>query len=391
MEPQRGGKVPEAARDPERIELNKQDAVGLNDEENEIIDENNFNAGFFKSPFADDDYASDFPYNPVFDPIKISGSGGENYAIVEEPKYSNPYAVMYDSLFNKPEKKPSKPRKKISKDTYKYIDIDPSPPKTAYNSYELPPSTYQEPYQQPYEEPYKDPYQDTYQEPYQKPYQEPYQEPYQPYIEPPSYDYSPGYDYSPPANDAYAPPAPTYEPEPYLAPKPVGPVLLEKRPYEVKSVQPLPITVAETYTSFDCRNKHPGRHYADPEAQCQVTQTLLLKYNNVLGIIRFITTAITTGSKIHSSVATEHFSMNILVPVITRAMLSAKLETDTSLVPIIREDTRLSLHIPLLSHLITGLNLITPLSSLIMSQMVVSSQIQDPRMLNRSQISVLFK
>ena len=270
VEPQRGGKVPEAARDPERIELNKQDAVGLNDEENEIIDENNFNAGFFKSPFADDDYASDFPYNPVFDPIKISGSGGENYAIVEEPKYSNPYAVMYDSLFNKPEKKPSKPRKKISKDTYKYIDIDPSPPKTAYNSYELPPSTYQEPYQQPYEEPYKDPYQDTYQEPYQKPYQEPYQ----PYIEPPSYDYSPGYDYSPPANDAYAPPAPTYEPEPYLPPKPVGPVLLEKRPYEVKSVQPLPITVAETYTSFDCRNKHPGRHYADPEAQCQVTQTL---------------------------------------------------------------------------------------------------------------------
>jgi len=120
VEPQRGGKVPEAARDPERIELNKQDAVGLNDEENEITDENMFNAGFFKTPFAEDDYVSDFPYNPVFDPIKISGSGGENFAIVEEPKYTNPYAVMYDSLFNKPEKKPSKPRKKISKDTYKY-------------------------------------------------------------------------------------------------------------------------------------------------------------------------------------------------------------------------------------------------------------------------------
>ena len=270
VEPQRGGKVPEAARDPERIELNKQDALGLNDEDNEITDENMFNARFFKSPFAEGDYVSDFPYNPVFDPIKISGSGGENFAIVEEPKYSNPYAVMYDSLFNTPEKKPSKPRKKISKDTYKYIDIDPPPPKTAYNNYQPPPPAYQEPYQEPYKEPYKEPYQEPYQEPYEEPYQEPYEEPYQPYIEPTSYDYSPGYDYSPPANDAYAP-APTYEPEPYLPPKPVGPVLLKKRPYEVKSVQPLPITVAETYTSFDCRNKHPGRHYADPEAQCQVT------------------------------------------------------------------------------------------------------------------------
>ena len=62
VEPKRGGKVPEAARDPERIELNKQDAAGLNDETetNEIFDQNNFNSGFFKSPFADDDYAS-FP------------------------------------------------------------------------------------------------------------------------------------------------------------------------------------------------------------------------------------------------------------------------------------------------------------------------------------------
>ena len=151
VEPKRGGKVPEAARDPERIELNKQDAAGLNDETetNEIFDQNNFNSGFFKSPFADDDYASDFSYNPVFDPVKVSGAGGESYAIVEEPKYTNPYAVMYDSLFNKPEKTPSKPRKKISKDTYKYIDIDPPPPKTPYNNYEPPLSAYQEPYQEP--------------------------------------------------------------------------------------------------------------------------------------------------------------------------------------------------------------------------------------------------
>ena len=40
---------------------------------------------------------------------------------------------------------------------------------------------------------------------------------------------------------------------------------------QVKSVQPLPITVAETYTGFDCRSKpYQNRHYADPEAGCEV-------------------------------------------------------------------------------------------------------------------------
>jgi len=78
----------------------------------------------------------------------------------------------------------------------------------------------------------------------------------------------------------YAPAAPTYhqpappayhEPAPPAYHVPVGPVLLDKRPYEVKSVQPLPITVAETYTGFDCRSKpYQGRHYADPEAGCEI-------------------------------------------------------------------------------------------------------------------------
>ena len=102
----------------------------------------------------------------------------------------------------------------------------------------------------------------------------------------------------------YAPAAPTYhqpappayhEPAPPAYHVPVGPVLLDKRPYEVtamqlllikhrhlhsldlkvKSVQPLPITVAETYTGFDCRSKpYQGRHYADPEAGCEVTPLL---------------------------------------------------------------------------------------------------------------------
>ena len=62
------------------------------------------------------------------------------------------------------------------------------------------------------------------------------------------------------------PPSP-YSPAPYT---PVGPVLLKEKPYEVKTVQALPITVAETYTTFDCRGKYANRHYADTEAGCEV-------------------------------------------------------------------------------------------------------------------------
>ncbi|XP_023331925.1 extensin-1 isoform X2 [Eurytemora carolleeae] len=79
--------------------------------------------------------------------------------------------------------------------------------------------------------------------------------PYEPAPYKPSSSYEPA---------AYAPPKPEYH-------APVGPVLLEKRPYEVESVKPLPITVSETYTSFDCRKvPYPDRHYADPEAGCEI-------------------------------------------------------------------------------------------------------------------------
>lgn len=61
-------------------------------------------------------------------------------------------------------------------------------------------------------------------------------------------------------------------------------------------------------------------------------------------------------------------------------MSSVKLVMDTSRSLIIREVTRQSLPITLINNLITSLNHITPLSSLITSLMVVSSQIQDPRM-----------
>ena len=64
--------------------------------------------------------------------------------------------------------------------------------------------------------------------------------------------------------------------------------------------------------------------------------------------------------------------MNILVPVITRAMLSAKLVTDMSRGRIIREDTRPSHLITHLSNLITSRILIISPNSLIMGLLMVS-------------------
>merc|ERR1712106_1312803 len=73
------------------------------------------------------------------------------------------------------------------------------------------------------------------------------------------------------AQPAYGAPQPAYTPAPYSPPAPVGPVLLESKPYAPKSVEALPISVSETYTNFDCRSKpYPGRHYADVEAGCEV-------------------------------------------------------------------------------------------------------------------------
>jgi len=260
VEPKRGGKVPEAAKSSQRIELNKLDAVGLDRNDNKptesFFSQNDIRDQFFQDPFSsvEEDYSLDFPYNPVFDPIKISGSSETNKK--QQSKYTNPYAAIYDSLFKKPTKAPGR---KSSKDTYKYIDIDEgnltpdpyyNPPRNSYDP--RPPASYEPP-----AESYS-----SY---------EPPAESYNNY-EPPVESYN---SYEPP-KDAYdpyyeSPAPPSYvEPEPYKPPKPKGPVLLEKRPYEVKSVQPLPITVAESYTSFDCRNLYPGRHYADPETGCQV-------------------------------------------------------------------------------------------------------------------------
>ena len=81
-------------------------------------------------------------------------------------------------------------------------------------------------------------------------------------------------DYGPPPSDGYGPPSSDYgaPSADYGPPKIVGPVLLEKRPYEVKEIKAVPIVTHKTYTKFDCRNvPYPDRHYADPEAGCAVS------------------------------------------------------------------------------------------------------------------------
>ena len=84
-------------------------------------------------------------------------------------------------------------------------------------------------------------------------------------------NYEPPHDsYGPPLSDSYGPPpSDSYgAPPPY---KPVGPILLEKRPYEPKEIKPVVIITEQTYTSFDCRKvPYPDKYYADPEAECRV-------------------------------------------------------------------------------------------------------------------------
>ena len=119
-----------------------------------------------------------------------------------------------------------------------------------------------------------------------------------------------------PAPVGFAPAPVPYTPVPVHP----GPVLLEKKPYETKTVQALPVTVAETYTNFDCRGKYANRHYADPEAGCQVIVVInvYLYVTNLVTIIRSIISVTKMASKTHSTAVTEPLLMSILEPVITR-------------------------------------------------------------------------
>ena len=245
-----------------RVELNKIDAAGLDDADAVRAEQliaakspQSFTGARRQqtSAFPSGPAQFQFPAFPAFpaapgwaEPQELPAAAAGSNAI-GQPQYTNPYAVIYDSLFEKPQKNSPK---SSGGDTYKYVDVDILPPVKA-------------PTYKPIEKPTYGP---------EIGYEDPSFGYEPPSYGPPSYEPPP---YEPPAYEApdYAPPPPAYEePAPYV---PVGPVLLDKRPYEVKSIQPLPITVSESYSSFDCRARPPGRHYADPETKCQVRQPTL--------------------------------------------------------------------------------------------------------------------
>ena len=132
------------------------------------------------------------------------------------------------------------------------------------------------------------------------------------------------------AQQSYDQPKPAYTPPPYIPPAPVGPVLLKTRPYEVKSVQPLPITVSETYTSFDCRSKpYPGRHYADEEAGCEVIElNLHIERLKLFLLFRFTTFAMEMEGRKLSSVDMAQSSTSISEPVTSRIVFTVLLVRD---------------------------------------------------------------
>jgi len=119
--------------------------------------------------------------------------------------------------------------------------------------------------------------------PYAPPHPAPgYHQP-EPYHPPPTPGYHKPEPYHPPVptptyghpEPAYGHPKPEYgHPEPgYGPPKPYAPkepVLLAKRPHEVKEIRPVEIVTHDTYTNFDCRGKNYEHFYADVEADCKI-------------------------------------------------------------------------------------------------------------------------
>ena len=212
---------------------------------------------------------SDFPFNPAFDAHKINPE--------EEIEFSNPRGFGTGREFsgNSVDVYEQKPHL-YTADPYAnpepHYAADPYKTPAPYH----PPSSYHEP--APYHpEPavgYHEP--ESYHEP------EPYHEPVAPYHETPAPYHPPSSYHEPepyhPPTSGYHEPEPAYGPPPadgYGVPhpyKPKGPVMLKERPYEPKEVKPVTITTHDTYTAFDCRKvPYPDRHYADPEAGCQVS------------------------------------------------------------------------------------------------------------------------
>ena len=243
-----------------RIELNKLDAAGLESGEGVRMMEDLINAdlslpekagpgdGTSYNPgksYGPSNFPSSFPFTPAFDPVKLSSVKADNGEADSFASFNSLFDDPFDD-FPTPDNDYSSgysPPLKLKPDYVPEPAYDPySPPEPAYDPYSPPSPAYS-----------PDPYSP-----------EPYSPPVPAYSPDPYNPPKPAYSPDPYVPEPYAPPKPAYQ-------KPVGPVLLEKRPYEVKSVQPLPVTVAESYTGFDCRSvPYPDRHYADPEAGCEV-------------------------------------------------------------------------------------------------------------------------
>ena len=261
-----------------RIELNKLDAAGLESGEGvEMMKQlmasditlpekagNQYNPGkhrsFPHSKLPQSQLSSNFPFNPAFDSVKISCLSSlqndfPSYNSLFDDSFSNFADDDYSSGYSPPLKlKPGYAPKPAPFPSQSYTPQPYSPPQSSYSP---------NPYQPQGYEPYSP-------EPTYAP--QPYSPPNPSYVPEPYAPHKPAYSPEP-----SSPPKPAYSPAPYSPPapeyhKPVGPVLLKERPYEVKSVQALPISVSESYTGFDCRQvAYPDRHYADPETGCEVT------------------------------------------------------------------------------------------------------------------------
>ena len=209
-------------------------------------------------------FSDQFSFNPAFDAHKIN-SANEEIEFAREfggREYTGNSVDVYEQ----------KPHLYTSDPYANPEHYAPDPYKTPAPYH--PPSSYHEPAPYHPEPAYHEP--ESYHEP------EPYHEPVAPY-HPPADPYHPPSSYHEP--EPYHPPTTGYhEPEPAYGPppsdgygaphpyKPKGPVMLKERPYEPKEVKPVTITTHDTYTAFDCRKvPYPNRHYADPEAGCQVS------------------------------------------------------------------------------------------------------------------------
>lgn len=241
----------------------------------------------FAGGFVDLD-SNDFPFNPAFDSHKLPPSSNTRPSSTydSDPDTRHQPAVHKDlpddsgvQLYD-PDYPPSYAEREESPGYGNFLDkphlftVDPYAKSPAPYSGGYAPAPYSSPpaYHAP-------PPAASYEPAYQPPAYEPHQPAYPPHHEEPKYAVHDPYQSV--HHDPYAPHKPVHHaPEPYKphyeAPyKPVGPVLLEKRPHEVKEILPLPVPLHDTPykdTNFDCKKvPYADKHYADVESGCHVS------------------------------------------------------------------------------------------------------------------------